>query len=103
MSVIITNEIKKAEVLASGLKKHLDEVKQLGITAEGIKKMEELSQTLLQKDKEVEALRRAASEKGRENRELLEELKEQMLVFRKSVKQRYMQPDWIKYGVQDKR
>ena len=65
--------------------------------------MEELSQTLLQKDEEVEALRREANEKGRENRELLAELKEQMLTFRKAVKQRYMQPDWIKYGVQDKR
>ena len=103
MSVTVTNEINKAEVLASGLKKHLNEVKQLGINAEDIKKMEELSQNLRQKDEEVEALRRKANEKGRENRELLAELKEQMFVFRKAVKQRYMQPDWIKYGVQDKR
>lgn len=103
MSVTVKNEINKAEVLASGLKKHLDEVKQIGINAEEIKKMEELSQKLLQKDEEVEALRREANEKGRENRELLAELKEQMLAFRKAVKQRYMQSDWIKYGVQDKR
>ena len=103
MSVTVRNEINKAEVLVSGLKKHLDEVKQIGITADGIKKMEELSQKLLQKDEEVEALRREANEKGRENRELLAELKEQMFTFRKTVKQRYMQPDWIKYGVQDKR
>lgn len=103
MSVTVKNEINKAEVLASGLKKHLDEVKQIGINAEEIKKMEELSQKLLQKDEEVEAFRREANEKGRENRELLAELKEQMLAFRKAVKQRYMQSDWIKYGVQDKR
>ena len=103
MSVTVKNEINKAEVLASGLKKHLDEVKQIGINAEEIKKMEELSHKLLQKDEEVEALRREANEKGRENRELLAELKEQMFAFRKAVKQRYMQPDWIKYGVQDKR
>ena len=103
MSVTITNEIKKAEVLASGLKSHLDEVNQLGITAEGIKKMEEAMKTLRQKDEEVDALRREATLKGRENRELLAELKSQMLVYRKAVKQRYMQPDWIKYGVQDKR
>ena len=103
MSVTVKNEISKAEVLVSGLKKHLDEVKQIGINAEEIKKMEELSQTLLQKDEEVEALRREANEKGRENRELLAELKEHMFTFRKAVKQRYTQPDWIKYGVQDKR
>lgn len=41
--------------------------------------------------------------KGHENRELLTELKWQMLIYRKAVKQRYEQPDWIKYGVQDKR
>lgn len=103
MSVTVKNEINKAEVLASGLKKHLDEVKQIGINAEEIKKMEELSQKLLQKDEEVETLRREANEKGRENRELLAELKEQMFTFRKAVKQRHMQPDWIKFGVQDKR
>ena len=103
MSVTVTNEISKAEVLASGLKKHLDEVKQLGITAEEIKKMEESCEALRKKDEEVEALRREANQKGRENRELLAELKGQMLTFRKAIKQRYTQPDWIKYGVQDKR
>ena len=103
MSVTITNEIKKAEVLASGLKSHLDEVKQIGVTAEGIKKMEELSKALAKKDEEVEALRREANQKGRENRELLAELKSQMLTYRKAVKERYMQPEWLKYGVQDKR
>ena len=103
MSVIVTTEIKKAEVLASGLKQHLDEVKQIGINAEGIKKMEELSKELAKKDEEVEALRREANQKGRENRELLAELKSQMLTYRKAVKQRYMQPEWLKYGVQDKR
>ena len=103
MSVTVKNEISKAEVLVSGLKKHLDEVKQLGITADEIKKMEELSQTLLQKDEEVEALRREVTIKGRENHELLAELKTQMFAYRKTVKQRFDQPDWIKYGVQDKR
>ena len=49
MSVTVTNEIKKAEVLASGLKSHLDEVKQIGVTAEGIKRMEELYQKSIQK------------------------------------------------------
>lgn len=103
MSVTVQNEVKKAEVLASGLTKHLEEVKQIGVTAEGIKKMEELSKALAKKDEEVDALRREANQKGRENRELLDELKSQMLTYRKAVKQRYMQPEWLKYGVQDKR
>ena len=103
MSVTVTNEINKAEVLASGLKKHLEEVKQLGITAEEIKKMEKACEVLRKKDSEVDILRQQATEKSRENHALLDGLKEQMLVFRKAIKQRYTQPDWIKYGVQDKR
>ena len=90
-------------MLASGLKNHLNEVKQIGVNAEGIKKLEETLQSLRQKDEALDALRREVTLKGRENRELLAELKSQMLTYRKAVKQRYEQPDWIKYGVQDKR
>ena len=50
-----------------------------------------------------EELRRQVSAKSQENHQLLAELKNQMLELRRAVKSRYMQPDWIKYGVQDKR
>ncbi|MBR5983072.1 MAG: hypothetical protein IK025_05045 [Bacteroidales bacterium] len=103
MSQTITNEIKKAEVLASGLKSHIDDVKKLGITADGIKKMEEVMDALRKKDEEVDAMRKEISLKGREKSKLLSDLKSQMLTFRKAVKQRYLQPEWLKYGVQDKR
>lgn len=103
MSQTITNEIQKAEVLASGLKSHMDDVKKLGITAEGIKKMEEVMDALRKKDAEVDAMRNDISLKGREKSKLLADLKSQMLTCRKAVKQRYSQPEWIKYGVQDKR
>ena len=38
MSVTIDKEIQKAEVLAAGLRKHLEEVGKHGVTEEGIKK-----------------------------------------------------------------
>ena len=59
MSVTIDKEIQKAEVLAAGLRKHLEEVGKHGVTEEGIKKMEELMQKvkkkliLLQQRKEI--------------------------------------------------
>ena len=59
MSVTIDKEIQKAEVLAAGLRKHLEEVVKHGVTEEGIKKMEELMQKvkkkliLLQQRKEI--------------------------------------------------
>ncbi len=39
MSVTIDKEIQKAEVLAAGLRKHLEEVGKHGVTEEGIKKI----------------------------------------------------------------
>ena len=103
MSVTVLNEIDKADVLVAGLRKHLGEVKQLGINADTINKLEEASKVLRQKDEEVDALRRQANLKGHENRDLLADLKAQMLVMRKAVKSRYPQHTWINYGVQDKR
>jgi len=103
MSVTILNEVEKAEVLVAGLKKNLNEVKSLGITSDAINRLEETSAALRQKDEEVDALRRQATFKGHENRELLADMKEQMLSMRKAVKGHYMQPEWIKFGVQDKR
>ncbi|MBQ6652217.1 MAG: hypothetical protein IJM81_02310 [Prevotella sp.] len=103
MSVTVMTEIDKADVLVAGLRKHLGEVKELGITTDALNKLEEASKALKQKDEEVDALRRQATLKGHENRDLLADLKAQMLVMRKAVKSRYPQHTWINYGVQDKR
>ena len=103
MSVTVLNEINKADVLVSGLRKNLTEVKEIGITTDAINRLEEAAKALRQKDAEVDELRRKANLKGHENRDLLANLKEQMLTMRKAVKARYQQYEWIKYGVQDKR
>ena len=103
MSVTITKEIEKAETLVTGLKKHLKEVEQIGISTDTIKKLEETMHDLRKKDDELDTLRREVTEKSRKNHELLTELKSLGLACRKAVKQRYEQPDWLKYGVQDKR
>ncbi len=54
MSVTIDKEIQKAEVLAAGLRKHLEEVGKHGVTEEGIKKMEELCVELREVCKHLE-------------------------------------------------
>ena len=50
MSVTVMTEIDKADVLVAGLRKHLGEVKELGITTDAINRLEE-----------AEALRREAA------------------------------------------
>ena len=103
MSVTVLNEIEKAEVLIEGLKKHLDEVKEIGIGADDLKELEAMHQALRAKDEETDKLRQQLNVLGREKNRMLAEMKAQMLVYRKAVKQRYSQPEWLKYGVQDKR
>ena len=103
MSVTNLNEIEKADVLVAGLRKHLKEAQEIGITTDAINRLEEAAKDLRQKDAEVEKLRRQATLKAHENLELIADLKAQMLSMRTAVKARYPQYEWIKYGVQDKR
>jgi hypothetical protein len=103
MSITNLNEIEKADVLVAGLRKHLKEAQELGITIDALNRLEEAAKAMRQKDAEVEELRRQTTLKVRENTNLITDMKNQMLSMRKAVKARYPQNEWIKYGVQDKR
>lgn len=103
MSVTNLNEIDKADVLVAGLRKHLKEAQELGITIDSLNRLEEAAKAMRQKDAEVDELRRQTTIKVRENMNLIADMKDQMLTMRKAVKARYPQNEWIKYGVQDKR
>ena len=103
MSITILNEIDKAETLVNGLRMNLNEVKLLNVTAAGVDRLEAACKELKRKNEEVDALRRQLTLKVRENNELLSQLKDQMLEFRKTVKGHSEQSQWIRFGVQDKR
>lgn len=103
MSITILNEIDKAKVLVDGMRKNLDKAKQLGIDALALDRLEKAFTNLKIKDDELDALRRRATLKVKENNELLADMKEQMLSMRKAVKQNYPQQEWMSFGVQDKR
>ena len=103
MSITILNEIDKAKILVDGMRKNLDKAKQLGIDALALDRLEKAFTNLKIKDDELDALRRRATLKVKENNELLADMKEQMLSMRKAVKQNYPQQEWMSFGVQDKR
>ena len=103
MSITILNEIDKAKVLVDGMRKNLDKAKQLGFDAPALDRLEKAFTDLKIKDDELDALRRRATLKVKENNELLADMKEQMLSMRKAVKQNYPQQEWMSFGVQDKR
>ncbi|MBR1834902.1 MAG: hypothetical protein IJ785_05300 [Bacteroidales bacterium] len=103
MSITILNEIDKAKVLVDGMRKNLDKAKQLGIDSQTLNRLEKTFTVLKTKDDELDALRRQATLKVKENNELLADMKSQMLAVRKAVKENYPQQEWIDFGVQDKR
>jgi hypothetical protein len=103
MSITILNEIDKAKVLVDGMRNNLDKAKELGIDAPALDRLETAFTDLKIKDDELDALRRRATLKVKENNELLADMKEQMLSMRKAVKQNYPQQEWMSFGVQDKR
>lgn len=103
MSITILNEIDKAKVLVDGMRKNLDKAKQLGIEAPALDRLEKAYTVLKTKDDELDALRRQATLKVKENNELLADMKAQMLTIRKAVKENYPQQEWMDFGVQDKR
>ncbi|MCR4932432.1 MAG: hypothetical protein K5918_08385, partial [Bacteroidales bacterium] len=71
MSLTNLNEIEKADVLVAGLRKHLKEAQELGITIDALNRLEEAAKALRQKDAEVEELRRQTTLKIRENTNLI--------------------------------
>lgn len=91
MSVTNLNEIEKADVLVAGLRKHLKEAQEIGITTDAINRLEEAAKDLRQKDAEVDKLRRQATLKAHENLELIADLKAQMLSMHTAIKARYLQ------------
>lgn len=103
MSVTNLNQIDKADVLVAGLRKHLKEAQEIGITTDALNRLEEAAKALRQKNAEVDELRRQATLKAHENVNLIADLKAQMLPMRKTVKGHYPQYEWINFGVQDKR
>ena len=86
MSVTNLNEIEKADVLVAGLRKHLKEAQEIGITNDAINRLEEAAKDLRQRDAEVDNLRRQATLKAHENLELIADLKAQMLSMRTAEK-----------------
>ena len=76
MSITILNEIDKAKVLVDGMRNNLDKAKELGIDAPALDRLETAFTDLKIKDDELDALRRRATLKVKENNELLGALRQ---------------------------
>ena len=65
MSKTFETNAQKALTMASGIKKHIDEVAHLGISTEGLDKLEAEAEKAIAMIQEVDALRQTVSENFR--------------------------------------
>lgn len=95
--------VRKARALAQGVENNMDAVKNLGITALQIKSMIDLANDTAAKSAEVDELRKIVAEKSAIAQLSLEQLNTQIKSIKKVIKDNFSQPEWIKFGIEDKR
>lgn len=103
MSKTVATELEKAKDLIAGLTKQKELVKGKGLDEKYVKELETISKELLQFDTELDKNREIMSKQVEQTRNKLAELKEKMLVARKTVKSNFPQEKWLEFGVRDKR
>ncbi|MBQ8760959.1 MAG: hypothetical protein IJZ06_06005 [Bacteroidales bacterium] len=103
MSKTFEANAEKALTLASSLKKHFNEVENLGISREVLNKLESNAKKAIEMNREVDALRETVSEKLHKANDKLSEVKDLAMDYRKIVKTNFPQEKWERYGVMDKR
>lgn len=103
MAKVYAEQVEKAKVLVAGLRKNFDAVKNRGISREQIDTLDALSKEAEQMNAEVEALREEVRQKATKANRKLFEMKNQMMVAKKTVKSNFTPYKWPEFGVMDKR
>jgi len=94
--------IGKADVLAQGLKKRVNELKAYGIDATAVERLETEIDRLRHTDAETEAQLAVLNQKREVNAEARRTLYEDMQAIKHIIKSEFDKADWHLYGVEDK-
>jgi hypothetical protein len=103
MSKTIELQIEKSHNLIQGLRKHLSTGVGGGITSTEIEKMESELATLTEANEVCDRLRAELSQKVKHMNGILADVKRSYVDKKKVIKVNFLQEEWMKYGVQDKR
>lgn len=104
MAKIYAEQVKKAQVLAAGLKSNYELVKsRCGITLEQIDALAAAANEAARMNAEVEALREEVSQKAARANRKLDEVKGAMMVTKRLIKTSFDPIKWMELGVMDKR
>ena len=104
MAKVYAEQVKKAQFLATGLKKNYEQVKsRCEITMEQIQDLEAVADEAARMNTEVEALREEVSRKAAAANRKLDEVKSRMMSAKRQIKASFDPMKWVELGVMDKR
>lgn len=103
MSKTIQTQIDKSQMLLDGLRKNAAEVSDKGITTDALNHLEDVLKKLDAANAECDAIRAELSQKVKHMNGLLSDVKDQFAGLKKVIKGNYLQEEWQRFGVQDKR
>ena len=104
MSKVYAEQVNKAQLLVTGLKKNYEWVKsRCDITMEQIQDLEALADEAARMNAEVEALREEVSRKAAAANRKLDEVKIRMMSAKRQIKASFDPMKWMELGVMDKR
>ena len=103
MSKVYSEQVQKAQMLAAGLRKNYELVKNRGISSEQIAQMEKDAKEAARMNEEGEVLRAEVGAKAARANKKLTELKNNMQNAKQIIKRCFDQEQWQDFGVMDKR
>lgn len=103
MTKTIEIQVEKSRTFIKGMKRHISEMGERGITNEEVRRFENDLATLEQQSAEVDKIRAELSEKVKRMNETFVRVKEIYSDAKKVIKGYYPQERWMDYGILDKR
>ncbi len=103
MTKTIEIQLKKSRTFVKGVKRHISEIGERGVSNEEVAKFENNLSILEQQSAEVDKIRAELSEKVKHMNATFMTVKETYSETNKVIKGYYPQERWIDYGIPDKR
>lgn len=103
MSKTVEIQIEKSRNLVEGLRRHVKEMGEHGVTNDEINAMEQAVKQLEAANAEVDRLREDLKPKVKVMNDVMNRVKEAYTEKKKTLKGYYPQERWMNYGVPDKR
>ena len=103
MAKTIEIQLEKSRTFVKGVKRHISERGERGVTNEEVVKFENNLSTLEQQSAEVDKIRAELSEKVKHMNATFMTVKETYSETKKVIKGYHPQERWIDYGIPDKR